>query len=48
MTYTADWTTDRISTTWLPFVQQFVGRENMYALEIGAYEGRSTVKTKGA
>lgn len=43
MTFTADWTTDRVSGTWLPFVQQFIGREKMYALEIGAYEGRSTV-----
>ncbi len=42
MTFTYDWTTDRVDK-WLPYVQHLVGRANVNALEIGAFEGRSTV-----
>ena len=42
MTFTYDWTTDRVDK-WLPYVQHLVGRVNVNALEIGSFEGRSTV-----
>lgn len=42
MSYTQNWTDDRLPL-WLPFVQHLIGSENVNALEIGAFEGRSTV-----
>ncbi|CAG0947330.1 hypothetical protein ANRL1_03961 [Anaerolineae bacterium] len=42
MTFKEDWTSDRLPL-WLPHVKHLIGRENVNALEIGAFEGRSTV-----
>ena len=42
MRYTYDWTSDRIPL-WLPHVEHLVGREKINALEIGCFEGRTTV-----
>jgi predicted O-methyltransferase YrrM len=42
MTFSADWTHGRVDL-WTPYLQHLVGRENVNALEIGCYEGRSTV-----
>ncbi len=42
MSYRDDWTTDRLPL-WLPYIKHLIGRANVNILEIGAYEGRSTV-----
>ena len=42
MTYREDWTSDRLPH-WLPIIGPALAPENLRALEIGVYEGRSTV-----
>lgn len=39
--YTADWTTPHIPA-WKEVLSQFIGAPNISAMEIGAFEGRST------